>query len=87
MTEPPTLYGTGAGNVLEDPKAAKDAAALLKKVAASHGAGKTNVNVTVQNTILDQSDPERLAMAISHTIVRLAKSPQTALGFPTFQHA
>lgn len=86
MAEPPTLYGTGAGNVLEDPKVAKDAAALIKKVAASHGAGKTNVTVNVQNTILDQADPERLAMSISHSIVRLAKNPQTALGFPTFQH-
>lgn len=64
-----------------------DAASLLKKVDASRGAGKANVNVTVQNTILDQADPERLAMSISHSIVRLAKNPQTALGFPTFQHA
>ncbi len=34
-----------------------------------------------------EEDPERLAMSISHSIVRLAKNPQTALGFPTFQHA
>lgn len=88
MATPPTLFGTkGGGALLDDPKTAKDAAALMKKVAASHGAGKTNVTVNVQNTILDQADPERLAMSISHTIVRLAKSPQTALGFPTFQHA
>lgn len=67
-----------------------DKVSLIKRTVAeekkTHGGGKTSVTVNAPMTILSDSDPERLALKVSHKIRDELLNPKSAIGFSVYRH-